>query len=51
MNKCISCGNALLGKGTVNFECPNDSTIIGRCARCKTLSITYKCPSCGFEGP
>ncbi len=51
MDKCISCGNALVGSGAVIFECPNDSTKIGRCARCKKLSINYKCPTCGFEGP
>ncbi|MDW8170728.1 MAG: zinc finger domain-containing protein [Desulfurococcaceae archaeon] len=34
------------------FPCPNcGSIMIYRCAKCRKLSVPYKCPVCGFEGP
>jgi predicted RNA-binding Zn-ribbon protein involved in translation (DUF1610 family) len=49
--RCISCGNYVeVGKGSTEFQCPECERTIGRCARCRTLGVTYKC-ECGFEGP
>ncbi|MEM4053898.1 MAG: hypothetical protein QW646_09150 [Ignisphaera sp.] len=25
--------------------------MIWRCYRCRSSSVIYKCPNCGFEGP
>ncbi len=50
--KCASCGRGLRGPGTTQFTCPNcGETPIGRCARCRDQSVTYRCPKCAFEGP
>ncbi|HKZ89756.1 MAG TPA: zinc finger domain-containing protein [Thermoplasmata archaeon] len=50
--RCSSCGAVLTGKGFAKFACPScGQATIGRCPRCRDQSVTYRCPSCGFEGP
>jgi len=50
--RCSSCGVALLGRGATHFPCPDcGQTSIGRCARCRDQSVSYKCSACGFQGP
>ncbi|MCE4617572.1 MAG: zinc finger domain-containing protein [Desulfurococcales archaeon] len=50
---CISCGRIVHpGDRASAFLCPNcGKVLLWRCARCRALAITYKCPVCGFEGP
>lgn len=52
-NKCISCGESILvTKYFSRFKCPNClETIIVRCHKCKSNSVEYVCPKCGFKGP
>jgi predicted RNA-binding Zn-ribbon protein involved in translation (DUF1610 family) len=50
--RCTSSGVALGGRGATHFLCPECAiATIGRCARCRDQSVTYRCPNCGFEGP
>ena len=50
--KCTSCGRSLRSPGTTQFLCPScGEGSIGRCARCRDQSVTYRCAKCGFEGP
>ncbi len=50
--KCTSCGRSLRASGATQFLCPScGEATIGRCARCRDQSVTYRCPKCGFEGP
>ncbi|MGB9707917.1 MAG: zinc finger domain-containing protein [Candidatus Pacearchaeota archaeon] len=50
MAKCTSCGKEVT-KNSMVFKCPHCSKHeLVRCARCRKLSIKYKC-NCGFEGP
>ncbi|MGC8567826.1 MAG: zinc finger domain-containing protein [Candidatus Micrarchaeia archaeon] len=48
--KCSSCGK--LSDKYTEFKCPKcgETTII-RCDHCRNIANTYKCESCGFEGP
>jgi len=50
---CSSCGRLIPpSERGVAFYCPNCGKIlIWRCRKCRKLSIKYKCPACGFEGP
>lgn len=48
---CTSCGIRLLERGKVQFPCPECTRSIGRCWRCRSQAIIYRCPSCGFSGP
>ncbi|RLG20683.1 RNA-binding protein [Methanosarcinales archaeon] len=48
---CNSCGVALRERGFTRFPCPICGTVIGRCARCRTIGAQYICPKCGFTGP
>jgi len=49
----MSCGLHLISsEGSTVFKCPDcQQTLIGRCSQCRDQSVTYKCPSCGFQGP
>ena len=50
---CVSCGKRVETESYwVRFKCPacSDSEVI-RCEKCRRLSVKYKCPKCGFEGP
>ncbi|HLN51998.1 MAG TPA: zinc finger domain-containing protein [Thermoplasmata archaeon] len=50
--KCTSCGRTIPGPGATHFPCPGcGEATIGRCARCRDQSVTYRCPTCAFEGP
>ncbi len=50
--KCSSCGILLGGTVYTFFDCPNCGQVpLARCLNCKTLSIKYECPECGFVGP
>lgn len=50
--RCSSCGLALSQRGATHFPCPDcGKATIGRCARCRDQSVTYRCPECGFAGP
>jgi Zn-ribbon RNA-binding protein len=50
--RCSSCGRALPSPGGTQFPCPQCGVeIIGRDARCRDQSVTYRCSRCGFEGP
>ncbi len=46
---CMTCG----AKSTVivEFPCPQCGETIMRCKHCRLVNNSYKCPSCGFEGP
>jgi len=48
MAKCISCKKDT--QDVIGFNCPKCKVELFRCARCRTLSVDYKCV-CGFEGP
>ncbi|TLZ86638.1 MAG: DUF1610 domain-containing protein [Methanobacteriota archaeon] len=51
-SRCTSCGAVLSGKGTTLFPCPScGQAKIGRCARCRDQSVSYRCPACSFTGP
>ncbi|HLQ42085.1 MAG TPA: zinc finger domain-containing protein [Thermoplasmata archaeon] len=51
-SRCTSCGAVLSGKGTTLFPCPScGQGKIGRCARCRDQSVSYRCPVCSFTGP
>lgn len=50
---CSSCGRLIspYEKG-VKFYCPNcGAVLLWRCRKCRELSLPYRCPNCGFEGP
>lgn len=50
--RCSSCGVGLTGRGATHFACPEcGKTTLGRCARCRDQSVTYRCVECGFAGP
>ena len=50
--RCTSCGRAVPSPGATQFSCPSfGEATIGRCARCRDQSVTFRCPNCGFEGP
>lgn len=49
MTSCISCGRNT--PDVVKFECPKCKAEIVRCSKCRSLSVKYKCPDCGFVGP
>ncbi|MGQ0797217.1 MAG: zinc finger domain-containing protein [Methanobacteriota archaeon] len=50
--RCSSCGAVLGGKGSTQFACPScGAATIGRCARCRDQSVTFRCPACRYEGP
>ncbi len=51
--RCSSCGAKIVNEtSSVSFKCPEClKTTIVRCGKCRTMSIPYKCPNCGFEGP
>jgi len=51
VSHCISCGVALIEKGSVRLPCPICGEEIGRCPRCRVLSTPYVCKNCGFRGP
>ncbi|MEW6222101.1 MAG: zinc finger domain-containing protein [Candidatus Hadarchaeota archaeon] len=53
MATCTSCNKEVApGEVAARFQCPGcGSNEIWRCAKCRRLSNTYKCPSCGFTGP
>lgn len=50
---CSSCGSNISGKESFSqFQCPAcGNTRLTRCSKCKTIANSYKCESCGFEGP
>ncbi|MEM1681840.1 MAG: zinc finger domain-containing protein [Sulfolobales archaeon] len=50
---CSSCGRIVEPyTRAVRFNCPNcGKTVIWRCEKCRKLAASYRCPSCGFEGP
>ncbi len=50
---CSSCGRLISPtERGVAFYCPNcGRVLIWRCNKCRKLTIKYKCPNCGFEGP
>lgn len=51
-SKCVTCGRPLTERGSVLFPCPScGSHTIGRCVRCRDQSVSYACPTCGFQGP
>ena len=47
MEECISCGSRICA---VKFPCPKCKKEIGRCEKCRKISIEYKC-DCGYVGP
>jgi len=49
MDKCISCDKKSLD--SVKFHCPKCKNEIMRCNKCRSLSIDYVCPKCGYRGP
>ncbi len=50
--RCTSCGRPVPAKGATQFPCPSCGQVtIARDARCRDQSVSYRCPSCGFEGP
>ncbi len=49
MEKCVSCDKA--SSDGVRFPCPKCGSEIFRCKKCRSLSLEYKCPICGFVGP
>lgn len=51
--RCTSCNVHIGAKDNfVKFMCPScGDALIVRCANCKSSSVIYKCPKCGFEGP
>lgn len=51
--RCASCGKRIgAEQNWVTFPCPQCAeTDIVRCEKCKTLSNSYTCVKCGFEGP
>ncbi|MEM7826695.1 MAG: zinc finger domain-containing protein [Candidatus Aenigmatarchaeota archaeon] len=51
--ECTSCHrNVITEENFVKFMCPLcGKAEIVRCEKCRKLSIIYKCPECGFEGP
>lgn len=50
---CSSCNRLIHPRErAVSFYCPNcGRMLIWRCYKCRKLSVKYKCPACGFEGP
>jgi len=50
---CTSCGKEITPREhATHFVCPNcGEAIIWRCESCRVLSVPYKCPKCGWEGP
>jgi hypothetical protein len=50
---CTSCGKEITPREhATHFVCPNcGEEIIWRCESCRVLSVPYKCPKCGWEGP
>ncbi|MGC8983117.1 MAG: zinc finger domain-containing protein [Desulfurococcaceae archaeon] len=50
---CNSCKRPFIpGEYGTEFVCPNcGRSVIRRCSRCRKLSVSYECPSCGFRGP
>ncbi|MEM4532839.1 MAG: zinc finger domain-containing protein [Desulfurococcaceae archaeon] len=50
---CSSCRRLMIPhEHGVVFQCPNCGKVsIKRCKRCRSLSIPYTCPNCGFKGP
>ncbi|MDD1676558.1 MAG: zinc finger domain-containing protein [Methanomicrobiales archaeon] len=51
IRKCTSCNAPLAEIGATEFPCPEDGTLIRRCARCRQQSLAYTCATCGFRGP
>ncbi|MEM1619139.1 MAG: zinc finger domain-containing protein [Fervidicoccaceae archaeon] len=51
--KCSSCNRFILpGERATKFPCPScGKTTIIRCRKCRSLSVSYTCPACGFTGP
>jgi predicted RNA-binding Zn-ribbon protein involved in translation (DUF1610 family) len=51
--RCTSCNRNIVGQERfARFPCPLCGNIeIVRCETCRSLSVTYKCKKCGFEGP
>ncbi|MCX8193923.1 MAG: zinc finger domain-containing protein [Candidatus Pacearchaeota archaeon] len=47
---CSSCSKELLEDEGVIFKCPFCEKKMARCAKCRKVSVKYKC-ACGFEGP
>ncbi len=51
-NFCNSCGRNIAAiKNSVTFKCPNCSSMISRCGKCRSRSVQYTCKVCGFLGP
>ncbi|NOZ76476.1 MAG: DUF1610 domain-containing protein [Euryarchaeota archaeon] len=49
--RCITCGSYIeVGRGATEFACPDCGKTIGRCSRCRSQGVTYRC-ECGFLGP
>ncbi|HZD42601.1 MAG TPA: zinc finger domain-containing protein [Methanomicrobiales archaeon] len=51
IKRCTSCNAPLAETGATEFNCPECTTVIRRCIRCRQQSILYECPKCGFRGP
>lgn len=52
--RCTSCNKVIHPRDTsvIAFVCPNcGQGIIIRCAKCRVLGKTAKCPVCGYEYP
>lgn len=47
--ECVSCKKQ--ASNMIKLPCPKCKKEILRCSKCRSLSIEYKCPSCGFVGP
>ncbi len=51
-NFCNSCGrNIVAVENSVTFKCPNCSSQIARCGKCRSRGVQYACRVCGFLGP
>jgi predicted RNA-binding Zn-ribbon protein involved in translation (DUF1610 family) len=50
-DRCTSCNGTLAETGATQFKCPECSSVISRCYRCREQSISYECQKCGFRGP
>jgi hypothetical protein len=46
---CTTCGKQT--KDYAEFPCTECGEMIVRCFHCRKISIPYKCPVCGKEGP
>ena len=53
MPVCTSCGKLVRpDEKAVTFYCPKCGRYeIIRCKKCRSMSVPYTCPACGFTGP